>query len=139
MTTTCFAALAAAAATLCASAAAEPLTVTIDGVEARGGTLYVSVQTEAEYMQPTGTEGSVTKEPDAGTLTYTYDVPPGDYAVTVWHDDDGNGQFDYGAGGMPADGWALSGEVMGPPRFEDAKVTVDAGGAEVAVSMTYGR
>ena len=120
-------------------AAAAPLTVTIDGVEDRGGTFYVSVQTEADYMKPTGTDGTVADAPGIGTVAYAYDVPPGDYAVTVWHDDDGNGQFDYGPDGMPADGWALSGMAANGPSFEAAKVTVDEDGASVTVSMTYGR
>ena len=133
------AAASAAALALAGTAAAAPLTVTIDGVEDRGGTFYVSVQTEADYMKPTGTDGTMTDAPGAGTVTYTYDVPPGDYAVTVWHDDDGNGRFDYGPDGMPADGWALSGMAATGPSFDAAKVTVGDGGARVTVSMTYGR
>ena len=124
------------------AAAAEPapFTVVVDGVEARGGTLYVSVQTEAEYMQPTGTEGGMVADPAAGTLIQKYEVEPGDYAVTVWHDDDGDGEFSRASTGMPLDGWALSGDVGGGvPSFEDAKVTVGAGGASTTVRMTYGR
>ena len=133
------AAASAAVLTLAGKALAAPLTVVIDGVEDRGGTFYVSVQTEADYMKPTGTDGTMTDEPGVSTVTETYDVPPGEYAVTVWHDDDGNGEFDYGPDGMPADGWALSGMATNGPSFEAAKVTVDEDGAEVSVSMTYGR
>ena len=136
-TTAVAAALAAASA---ASAEPVPLTVVVDGVEARGGALYVSVQTEADYMKPTGTEGSVIEGPRPGTHALDYEVEPGVYAVTVWHDDDANGRFDAGPSGMPLDGWALSGTVTGgAPTFEDAKVTVGEDGASTTVRMTYGR
>lgn len=121
-------------------ALAGPLTVTVDSIEARGGTLYVSVQTETEFMQPTATEGSMVAGPEAGTATFTYDLPAGDYAVTVWHDDNGNGAFDRGDDGWPLDGWAMStGPMTGPPSFSDAAVTVDDDGESVLMSMTYGR
>ena len=129
----------AACASLIGAAAAADLTVTVEGVEARGGTFFVSVQTEAEFMGQSGTDGSVTRAPGAGTLTRTYDLPPGEYAVTVWHDDDGNGEFDMGPGGMPLDGWAMSGTMAGMPSFQAAKVTVGEDGAAATMSMTYGR
>ena len=124
---------------LASAAAAADLTVTVEGVEARGGTFFVSVQTEDEFMGDSGTDGSMISTPEAGTLTRTYDLPPGEYAVTVWHDDDGNGAFDMGPNGMPLDGWAMSGTMNGMPTFETAKVTVGEDGAKTSMTMTYGR
>ena len=122
-----------------ASVQAAELSVTVEGVEDRGGQLFVSVQTAAEFMGQSGTDGSVIASPEAGATTVSYDLPPGEYAVTVWHDDDANGQFDFGPGGMPLDGWAMSGTMNGAPSFADAKVVVDEDGASVTMTMTYGR
>ena len=121
------------------SAAAAPLDVAIEGVEARGGTLFVSVQTEAQFMGDDWVAGERVEGPTDGTLRLTLDVPPGDYAVTVWHDDDGDGAFSMAPTGMPLDGWAMSGNPRGMPSFGAAKVEVDEAGGATSMTMTYGR
>ena len=120
-------------------AAAAPLEVAINDVEARGGTVYVSVQTEAQFMGEDWVAGERVSDPAAGTLAVTLDVPPGTYAVTVWHDDDGDGTFTMAPSGMPLDGWAMSGNPRGMPTFGAAAVTVDEAGGSASMSMTYGR
>ncbi|NNU17273.1 DUF2141 domain-containing protein [Parvularcula sp. ZS-1/3] len=111
-----------------------PLTVIVDGVESDAGTFYVSVQTEETYMQPTGTAGSRT-DAQPGTMTFEYDVPAGSYAVSVWHDDNGNDVFDRQANGFPEDGWALSGN--GGWQYSDVEIIVPADGTTVRLEMTY--
>ena len=121
-------------------ALAAPLSVTVEGVEARGGTLYVSVQTEAEFMQERGTAGEMTQDPGAGTHEFTFDVPEGDYAVIVWHDDDADGEFTMSPQGQPLDGWGMSGPApRGMPSFGDAAVTVGPDGGTARLSVTYPR
>jgi uncharacterized protein (DUF2141 family) len=116
-----------------------PLSVTLEGVEARGGKLYVSVQTEEEFMENRGTAGDIVDGPDAGTHDFTFDLAPGTYAVSVWHDYNGNGQFDMSDAGMPIDGWAMSGTMpAGEPAFSDTAVVVPAEGKSISLSMSYG-
>jgi uncharacterized protein (DUF2141 family) len=125
-------------AAMLASASAAELSVTLTKVEDRGGKLYISVQSEEQYMQNTGTAGTITEDIEAGEMSFSFDVPPGDYAVSVWHDFNGNGQFDMGENGMPVDGWAVSGGThMGEPTFDDARVSVGEQGADISLSMTY--
>lgn len=134
------AALTGSALALCAAAQAAPLSVTLDGIEARGGTLFVSVQTEAQFTKEEGIAGEAVEAPEAGSRTFAFDVPEGAYAVSVWHDDDGDGEFTMGPSFMPLDGWAMSGPpLQGPPSFEDVAVEVGEDGAEASMSMTYGR
>ena len=117
---------------------AADLDLTVTGIEDRGGKLYVSVQTEGEFMGPSGTAGQIIDEPGAGSVALTFDVPPGRYAVSVWHDFNANGTFDMRDNGMPLDGWAMSGPMGdGPPSFEDVAVTVDAQGGAVDMTMVY--
>ncbi|MEO0785160.1 MAG: DUF2141 domain-containing protein [Pseudomonadota bacterium] len=128
------------AALLCGVASAAPLTVSIDGVEDRGGKFYISVQSESEFMKDEGTAGDVLEAIEAGTVLRTYDLPEGRYAVSVWHDENGNGEFDITEVGMPLDGWAMSGRPLtGPPKFDDVAVTVPDIGSTVYLDMTYHR
>lgn len=65
------------------------------------------------------------------------DMPPGTYAVSVLHDENGNGRMDTNALGLPKEGVGASnnpGSILGPPGFEDARFTV--GGAEKTVPVT---
>ncbi len=127
---------ASAAALLSSAAYAAPLTLSLDGVQGEGP-LYVSVQTEAEFMENSGTAGTIVQAPEPGAHEFTFDVPPGAYAVSIWHDD-GNQVFDRDENGWPLDGWAMSGAMGdGPPSFSDVAVTVDAEGTTVSLDMTY--
>jgi len=119
------------------AASAAPLTVTADGIEARGGTLYVGVQTQAQFMQQEGIAGERIEAPANGAKTFTFDVPEGEYSVSVWHDFNANGQFDMSETGLPADGWAMNnGDALrGPPTFEDVKVAVPTTGAAITLTV----
>ena len=130
-----------AALSLTAPAMAEDVTVTLTGVEARGGVLLASLQTRGEFMQASAAYADRIERPAAGTLRLTFrNVAPGDYALAVLHDEDSNGQMKLN-GYMPAEGWAmLNGDALrGPPTFDLVKFTVSASGADISVPMTYPR
>lgn len=120
-------------------ATAEPVSFTLEGVEARGGTLYVSVQTEEQYQQQAGVAGDIIRGPTAGTMEFDFDLPLGDYAISVWHDDNNNNQFDFDENGEPKDGWTTSNaaSLRGAPTFSDVKFTVGTGGVELKERMNY--
>lgn len=136
-------AAAAVSAILCgASALAAPVSVTVKGLEARGGNLFVSIVDEAQFqtMGQTVTASVREETVTAGEMTVSLDVAPGTYAVSVWHDDNADMQFNFGNMG-PEDGWGFSGapNPMGPPTWDGSKFEVTEDGAEVSVTITYGR
>lgn len=121
------------------NAAAAPLSVTVDGIEARGGKLYVGVQTEAQFMKQEGVAGEILDTPAAGSQTFTFDLPEGRYAVSIWHDINGNGVFDLDARGIPADGWTSpnAASLRAAPTFDQSAVTVSAAGSAVQMDIIY--
>lgn len=133
--------LALAAATFTLSASAAEVTITLTGVQARNGPLYVALQSEDQFMQEAATAATQTDVPAKGSLTYKLDVPAGNYALVVWHDDNGNGVFDRAENGIPLDGWAMSrsAELQGYPSFEMVSLEVPETGAAISENMTYGR
>ena len=121
---------------------AEPLTVELDGVRSASGPLHISVQTREQFMQESGVAGEIVRAPRAGAHRFSYELPPGEYAVSVWHDDNGNGQFDKNERHMPLDGWALTnGESLrGEPSFDQVRIVHGAAAAAtVRLRMIYGR
>ena len=68
-------------------------------------------------------------------------VPAGEFAVAAYHDENSNGKLDTGAFGRPTEGYGFSRDAkgnFGPPSFEDARLTLDAGQSErVVVRIRY--
>lgn len=123
-----------------AAAAGSEVEIKIKGVSDAGGTLYVSLQTQDQFMQNAGTYGQRIPNPEAGTLTVTLpDVAPGAYSVSVWHDRENDGVFDREAGGLPKEGWAMldGDKLQGPPRFEDVSFDVGNRKKKISVDMIY--
>jgi uncharacterized protein (DUF2141 family) len=108
-----------------------------------GGSLYVQLQNRAQFLGAERVAGRMIEAPQAGTLSVDLgDVPPGDYAVSVWHDDNGNHQFDLDpATGRPLDGIAsVNAEALqGPPTFDQVKISVPAAALIVPLVVRYGR
>ncbi|MBU1325118.1 MAG: DUF2141 domain-containing protein [Alphaproteobacteria bacterium] len=121
-----------------AFAQSTDVTVTLTGVEARGGQILASLAGPDTFMrgQP---EHSARGEVVAGTVTLTFrDVPVGDWALMAMHDENANGEFDMN-GYMPAEGYAFSnlgGPLMGMPSFGMHKVAV-AAGTTITAPMIY--
>lgn len=54
-------------------------------------------------------------------------VPAGTYALSVFHDENGNGELDTGMFGIPKEGYGFSNNasgMFGPPSFEDSSFEV---------------
>ncbi|MFK7985195.1 MAG: DUF2141 domain-containing protein [Sandaracinaceae bacterium] len=55
------------------------------------------------------------------------DVTPGEYAVAVFHDENGNNDLDRNLFGIPSEGTGASNDahnMFGPPSYEDARFTL---------------
>ena len=68
------------------------------------------------------------------------DVVPGDYAVSVFHDENSNGKLDRNFMGMPKEGVGASNDAaghFGPPKFEDARFSYKGGRSVLAIHVKY--
>jgi len=61
---------------------------------------------------------------DSSVVSYTFkDLPVGTYAITIYHDEDGNGEMNRSWLGMPQEGYAFSNNftsLIRPASFDDA-------------------
>lgn len=68
-------------------------------------------------------------------------VPPGVFAVTVFHDEDGDGELKTNFIGIPKEGIGFSRDArgrFGPPGWDAAKLSLEAGEVEtVKIAMLY--
>jgi uncharacterized protein (DUF2141 family) len=67
-------------------------------------------------------------------------VAPGDYAVSVFHDENENGKLDRNFMGMPKEGVGASNDAaghFGPPKFDDARFNYPGGRSVLAIHVRY--
>jgi len=132
-----------AAAALCVAptfASAATLTVRIDGVRVQSGQLLVSVAGSEEAWNGTARPATATARTPGGEAVMDIefvDLPPGDYAVRVLHDENGNGRMDSNPLGMPLEGYGFSNNpmVMRPATFDEARFTVGDDGALIVIAL----
>jgi len=121
------------------AASAADVSITLTGVK-EGGTLYVGLQTEEQFMSMETVGGESMSVNAEGDITMTLDgIEPGTYAFSIWHDINGNGQFDMAPQGWPEDGWSAYNvtSIMGAPSFSQVSFEVDDTGFATTEPMIY--
>lgn len=107
------------------------LTAQLDGVDvARGGTLRCALW-KGEDGWPTKDAKAFARvevQPAQGQCVFP-DLEPGTYAVSVLHDEDGDGVLATNVFGIPREGWATTRNVkpaLRGPTFAESKVSLTA-------------
>lgn len=118
-----------------ASARAAALDIAVDGVRSSKGTVRAGVYDASDRQVATAAAPAM-----AGHVILSVrDLAPGDYAVKLYHDEDGDGRLDKNLLGLPREGYGFSNRAkarFGPPSFEAMRVTVADRAATVA-TLSY--
>jgi uncharacterized protein (DUF2141 family) len=112
---------------------ASAFTVQVEGIRGQDGRLLVLVfETENGFPSDSSTASALLEYPLSesssmdGTLSLQVPIEKaGRYAVSVLHDENGNGVMDTNLFGIPQEGYGISNNArraMAPPRFEEALV-----------------
>lgn len=67
-------------------------------------------------------------------------VPTGQYAISIIHDENQNKKLDSNVVGIPKEGFGFSQDAMGmfgPPAFDKASITVDQTEVKTAIKLRY--
>jgi uncharacterized protein (DUF2141 family) len=111
------------------------ITVIVEGVESSKGVVNVAVCDKD--LSEEGCPHSTSVKASAGFVEARFDkVPPGNYAVVGYHDENGNDEFDKFLG-VPREPYALSnraGEKM-VPTFKDAALKIKQGENTVIIRL----
>ena len=121
----------------CQATLAEELTgiliVEVSGLKGAAGNVYIAVYDSDSTWLSEDTvldKKVVIAEALDGDLVRTeLQLPLGDYALSVFHDTDDDGEMDTNFIGMPKEPIALSNNAvgkLGPPKYEDAVFTLGA-------------
>jgi uncharacterized protein (DUF2141 family) len=107
------------------------LIIDISGLQQATGNVYVAVYASASTWlgdEVVTTKKVVIADARDGDLVRTeVQLPPGEYALSAFHDKDDDGQLTTNLIGMPKEPIALSNNAegkFGPPTYEDAVFTL---------------
>lgn len=124
---------------LAAHATAAELAVNVHDIRAQTGTLRVAlVNTTAAWDGKAAPVQAQQARPQDDSAHFTFkDLPAGDYAVLLTHDENDNGKLDTNLVGMPVEGYGFSNnpQVMRKPTFDEARFSVPAGGTAIDISL----
>jgi uncharacterized protein (DUF2141 family) len=136
-------ALIAMALSACASAPPEPaeprpagqgrVEVTMTGFENGEGNARVALYLDAAgWPDEEGSVFATAVVPisDGHALAVFEEVPAGPFAVSTFHDVDGNGELDSDTLGIPSEDYGFSRDardLFGPPSFKEAQIELAAG------------
>ncbi|HQQ83045.1 MAG TPA: DUF2141 domain-containing protein [Cyclobacteriaceae bacterium] len=105
--------------------AAQPvpgtLTVVIKDVKGAKGKVSIGLFNDAKvFMKKRIDSRSVQAQNGEVTLQFEH-LPEGEYAITVMHDENGNGELDSNFVGIPVEGFGFSNDakaMFGPPSYD---------------------
>ncbi len=133
-----FLCMAACAVAFIAPVYAADLTVEIKGLTSANGKVLIALYDKADSWMKQGLKMGRTDAQKDG-VTYEFkDLPMGEYALSIHHDENDNGKFDTNLVGMPIEPYGFSNDAMGnsgPPTFEQAKFKLDVTKKTVTLNL----
>ena len=119
------------------------LTVRIDNVSPRGGNLRLALYDRARYEgdKDPVTDRVVPAKPGGANVITLDGVPPGDYAIKMFQDENKNEKFDQNWVGLPKERYGFSNNAgpdwlhLGPARFDAARLTLKAGANTTSIKL----
>ena len=127
---------------IAAPAAAGDLEIRIGGVSDGGGRVMVALFDAAERFMDAETQTAALMLPARKGVVRAVigDLPAGIYAISVYHDANGNQALDTNLLGMPREGYGFSNDargIAGPPSFQAAAFEIGADPAVVDLRLSY--
>jgi len=118
------------------------LAITVRGMDSISGAVHYAVYDRPEAF-PT-LDGRIAR----GEMPVTGDtvrilvrgLRPGAYAVAVFHDENGNGEFDQGLFGFPLEQYGFSNDARGffaAPDFDSARIELGSGRRSITITLSH--
>jgi uncharacterized protein (DUF2141 family) len=121
------------------------LTVRVTGARNTKGKIGVTLFQDAQGFPDDTSKAvrqqSVEIDPNSMTAQVTFkDLPQGTFAVSVLHDENGNGKLDKNFVGMPKEGYGASNnpsKKRRAPTFDEAKFSLNAPEQTIQITLIY--
>lgn len=103
------------------------LSVRVEGIASSEGTLEVALYDQKKFFLKMQGIYQAKRVParEGATEFKLQDLPSGEYALAIYHDENGNGELDTNWIGIPKEPLGFSNarlKTFGPPRFEECLI-----------------
>lgn len=119
------------------------LTVEVYNLRNAEGVVRLSLYASADGF-PTDISKAVRKATgkiqDGKCTIQLNNLPQGDYAISLLHDENNNGKMDTRLMGIPKEGYGASNDAkvtFGPPKYEDARFVLNKNEMGIRIKMRY--
>ena len=123
---------------------AGELAIDVTGIRSDDGRVFLALHQERADVSFPDDEGAVAgvwTKAAGGTFSLVFpDLAEGRYAVSVMHDENGDGELDTNLLGVPTEGYGFSNDatgIMGPPGFSDALVVIGDEPVHAVITLRY--
>ena len=126
---------------LAAAAPTAAVEVALSGLRNHRGTVHACLTRNPKYFPDCKKDPLALKQTiqaDGGHVKFR-DIPPGRYALSVFHDENSNHKLDTFLG-IPREGFGFSRNPVirvGPPRFDKVSIELTPGLARASIRMQY--
>jgi uncharacterized protein (DUF2141 family) len=126
---------------LMSNAPTAELEVRLERLRNGRGSVHLCLTRDPAHFPNCGRDPAALKRSvsaDVATIRFT-DIPPGEYALAVLHDENRNGRLDTLVG-IPREGFGFSRSpavLLGPPRFDQVRFGIANGFTRQTVRMQY--
>lgn len=122
------------------AAGAATLNVEITGLESDKGDVHIALYDKPEVFPKSDgmlAERQISITDRKASLVFA-DLEPGVYAIAVYHDENGNNDFDQGFLGIPLEDYGFSNNAtvfFGPPTFDEAAFRVEDPATRISIDL----
>ncbi|GAB4037553.1 DUF2141 domain-containing protein [Spirosoma gilvum] len=114
------------------------LTIEVHNVQTLNGSVFIALFAAGKEF-PSGKPIEGEKVAAAShSVQASFSVEPGEYAIAVFHDENGNGQLDKRIFGIPKEPYGFSNNFrpkMSAPKFTDCRFTVGTSSKTIRIKL----
>ena len=113
--------------------------VIVENISSADGSVLFGLYTEDTFMK-TKPNYSAKSEIVDGVAQITFeDIPEGTYAISCFHDENGNNKMDFEPTGIPKEAYGISNNkvnLYGPPIWVDSKFDTEGNEMKMNIKLT---
>lgn len=103
------------------------ITVSVTNIKNNKGTIFLALYNTEDTFLNRGIKAFRATIHENSCEVKFENMPDGEYAVSIYHDENGNNKLDTGMFGIPKEDYGCSNNakgLFGPPKWTDAKFTL---------------
>ncbi len=118
-----------------------PMDLEITGISANSGQIQVAVFNSAPTFLDEKKYFKLVGQPvlnNQKSMVISLDLPPGEYAISAFHDENGNGKLDKNFFGIPTEPYGFSNNFIakwGKPTWEKTRFSVKKPGEKLTINL----